>query len=250
MSRPEACFICDATEECECRRCIVCTRTRLAEYEPQTCNACIGRCISHLHDIQTLAQHLPAEAGEHANDPLPGGNSLVMLGPGSVGRDDLCLGDNAVNADPPVLAYELGRWEDDWRRTHHEPAAQHPMGIDSAAAYLRANTAWAAQWHPAFDEYAADLRRWRAVLISTLQVGVKPDRYVECLTCNGARLERAFTQPQPCTHPGPHRPTCDQGGRRDTWTCPRCGDTYTESRYWLAVEEALIQVHRWKEAAT
>lgn len=232
------------------RRCVVCLRRRLQEDEPQTCRECIVRVKQHLADIRGLWEHLPAEAHAHWEDcSLPGGTALVMMGPGSAGREDALLGDSAVDADPPSLPYELGQWEDDWRREHGHPAAVEIMSVQGASTYLKAQVVWAAQWHPAFDEFAADLRRLRSALISVTQAGRRNQRTdVVCLSCGEEVLEREFWEPKPCTHPrgGKHRESCDQGGRRDWWVCPRCGEVHDQERYSLALG-ASVQAQREHE---
>jgi len=233
------------------RRCIVCLRRHLQEDEPQTCRECIIRVKQHLNDIRGLWIHLPAEAHAHWEDcSLPGGSALVMMGPGSAGTHDALLGDLATDADPPSLPYELGQWEDDWRREHGHPAAVAIMTVEGAAAYLGTHTTWAARWHPAFDEYAADLRRLRAALIAVTQAGRRSQRSdVTCLGCGQSELEREFYVPRPCDgkHGGKHRESCDQGGRRDWWVCPRCGEIYDQERYALAAGET-VKGQREREA--
>lgn len=276
------------TDTAPARRCVVCRRPRLREHEPQTCSDCVARSRQHLDDIAGLARHLPAEALQHPTAPIPGGTSTVLLAGGSTGaqwagRDaerplvpnnpwtgrtstwpalGECVGDPPPTAtkprpsgndnlpdDPPSLAHELGGWEDAWRREHQHPAASWVMTIPTAIGYLRANIGWAAQWHPSFDEFAADLLRLRGALIAVTRAGRKPDRTVTCMHCREDRLERPFNPPRPCRHvlPVPRLlvPTAAAGGWR--WAGP--GEQVAGWRYPTRLEyEARTElVEAWHE---
>lgn len=248
------CRSCELPEDqCQCRRCIVCTRRKLVDAEPQTCWECAARIKQLLEDIHGLWLHLPEEALAHPVGEIPGGSALVILGPGSRGRYDALLGDEATDADPPALAYELGQWEDVWRQDHGHPAARLPMSVSAAVGYLAGNLSWAAQWHPAFDEFAADLRRLRSAMASVMQVGRRNQRSeATCLDCGAAALEQEFAPPRPCRHGrGEHVEWCDQGGRReDLWICSACGSKYDSERIALAAGETITEERRHESHGT
>jgi hypothetical protein len=232
------------------RRCIVCHRAELAEHEPQTCRHCEQAALTDLARIRALHVVLTAEleAGRYGEpqapstsargdgNALPGGDVLVMLSPGSRGTADRLQGDPAIDADPPAVAYELGSWEDDWRREMGIPAAGTAATVASSAAWLSANLGWAARWHPAFDEFAADLRHLVARLTAATSTGTGDQRAgVSCTAC-GKPLVHRTRPPAPCRHePGQHRSGCDQGGREDDFWCPRCRTLVTGERRMLAL---------------
>lgn len=119
-------------------------RTRLGVDEASTCRACVADTRAHLAAITAAYRVLPAlldglgsnapqpSRGRTAERPLPGGDVLVLLGPGSsaierlraylAGQDPDWDQDDRP-ADPPSVAYELERWVSDWRRLRREDAA-------------------------------------------------------------------------------------------------------------------------------
>lgn len=131
--------------------------------------------------------------------------------------------------DPQSVAQVLTSWEDDWRHTRGEPASSMPAHstarvVHAAAGYLEVHTRWAAQHHPAFDEYVHDLQ----ALHSRLERATGRDQRIvraeaECFGCGADALVRELTD----------------RGYEDRWTCRRCGETYDWSRYLLAVSGRL-----------
>jgi hypothetical protein len=223
------------------RRCVVCHHAELADDQPQTCPRCVDRVRADLAAVVRLHGVLDAEitgrAGAAATRPTRGSDPdtplsalLCLLGPGSNARDR-----DAQPDDPPSVAWTLASWEDDWRHIHRHAAATGPATVTSAAAYLDANHTWAANWHPAFPEYAADLTGLLGHLRTATRTGtdgLKLEGW--CFAC-GHTLVRDYAPAQPCRHPGDHTDRCDQGGLRDHARCVGCGAHYTAARYTLAL---------------
>lgn len=120
-----------------------CCDHQLAEDEPQTCRACVGKVRADLHAITNSYALLPllmAEAaltsnaprrdqGRSNERPMPGGVFQTLLAKGSAGAAGLYLylrgenphwGQDDVPGDPPSVSYELFSWVTDWRRTRRE----------------------------------------------------------------------------------------------------------------------------------
>jgi hypothetical protein len=226
---------------------------RLGLDELATCRACVADVRTALDAIETahallpgllvgLGSNAPNPAGRGGNErPMPGGDVLVLLGPGS-GADNQRRADRARrlagkpggdvwgrddrDGDPPSVAWELGRWEDDWRRIRGEPAAPGPPSVPAAVVYLHGRVAWAAGHHDAFPDFAADMNLLRRRLEVVTGTCDRPERAdVPCLDC-GADLERRWT----------HQ------GLDDEWTCCRCRRAYDQRAYLLAVRATLEKV--------
>lgn len=221
-----------------------CCRHRLGVDELATCRACVADTRAHLGAVEHVYALLPAlldslgsnapqpGRGRVAERPMPGGDVLVLLGPGSAaaarlraflaGADPDWDGDDRP-ADPPSVAHELGRFEDDWRKVRGEPAATGPATVPGAAAYLHSRLAWAASHHAGFAEFGLDLRALRRRLEQAAGLGDRPERAgVPCFDCGGD-LERRYG----------HK------GREDDWTCRRCRRVYDQVSYLLAVRASL-----------
>lgn len=208
--------------------CLVCGRS-LTSTELRTCESCVAEVRRLLVEVVQLFALLPMTLGHpvgarydadspHGGSderPLPGGDALVMLGPGSMAAGALGL-----PSDPPAVAAELGGWEDDWRSTRREPAADCEATVAGAAAYLSDRAGWSASHHDAFDEFVTDLRRITARLRDATAMSDRPQLGVPCFDC-GADLRRAYGE--------------------DDYRCPRCRRTYDEASYWLAVRANLEQ---------
>lgn len=267
--------------------CCICHRSLDQEVE-QTCPGCVTRVRERLADILVLYALLPAEL-EHGRAET----ALVMSAPGGQAQaihvtvpDGMSWAEFVdahpdwwhttahglqLPTDPESVSQTLGQWEDDWRGlrgtrpipvdgpTVNLAAGRNTWTVSGATAYLNINLTWAADNHPAFAHFAADVRRLHRRLENVTATGDRPDRdEVDCFDCGQERLEREFAPANPCPHkppmapwppspPGPWRfdaiaherqwragHSCDQGGRRDLYVCAACGRRYTPAEYWLA----------------
>lgn len=235
--------------------CVVCARD-LSATELQTHERCIGRVRADLFAIVDayrllpetlghLSSNAPRDRSRSSERPLPGGEALAMLANGSPAKARLRaylsldrkerarygfdrleseLDQDDQPSDPLSVAYELGRWEDDWRIVRSEPAAEYLMAVETASVYLNRNMGWAGQWHFAFDEFASDLRGMRYRLEAVCGTSNRSVRAaVSCFDCGDDALERQYG---------------DQG-LDDDWTCRTCGRIYDQASYWLAVRAKL-----------
>lgn len=202
--------------------CVVCLGS-LEPTELQTCLGCLASVRRLMAEIVDLFAMLPETLGHpkgamldpdsvtSAKDrPLPGGDALVMLGPGGRGPCE--------PSDPPAVAFELGTWEDDWRHCRREPAADCDATVISAVSYLSRNAGWAAEHHTAFDEFAGDVRRMHHRLEVATAMDDRPQVGVPCFEC-GADLRRRLGE--------------------EHYACPRCRREYDDASYWLAVRAQL-----------
>ena len=241
----------------DARRCIVCHHRELADDEPQTCRRCVQHARTTLGWVARLFPLLRVEIeGRAGRAPTPGGRRssdgaapvafaelLSLMGPGSDGGAH-----DATADDAPSVAWELSRWEDDWRSVMGRPGAPCAPSVVSAHDFLAVNLSWAANWHPAFGEFVGDVRRLLGRLRSALQMMDNPlPMGADCFEC-GDRLVRDYAPPQPCSHPGEHASSCDQGGLRDHVRCEGCGTIYTPPQYALALAAAL-QAAKGEDAA-
>src|SRR4051794_25594581 len=110
-------------------RCVVCAGN-LEPTELQTCLRCLAKVRVHLVRVERLFAALPsllanlgaasaldsvlARGGDEAT--LPGGDLLVLLGPGSSAHD-------GHPSDPPAVAFELWTWAEDWSEIRRETSA-------------------------------------------------------------------------------------------------------------------------------
>lgn len=243
MGVNDACRDCGG-EECH-RPCAICSRHRVNVTDLQTCFDCATEVRRDLQRIVDLYATLPDYLGHPAairldqrrgsGEPaLPGGDPLVLLGPGGdagnrrraylAGLDDAFDQDDR-DADPVSIAYALASFEDDWRKVRKEPAASDRETVAGASAYLHRRHDWAAQHHPDFVEYAAELAKLRRHLERVTRTSDAPERVnATCLDC-GERLQRKMT---------------DRGFSDDA-NCPACGRIYTQQEYWLACRVFLQQ---------
>lgn len=268
--------------------CVVCHRS-LGDIEPQTCLPCLADTRQRLAEVVDSYAMLPENldkmpsssdwrrTGPRSDEaPLPGGDALGLLSPGSAGRwasGDVHAADN-LPADAPSVAFELSRWEDDWREWRDEPAADEPANVVSAVGYLTRNLGWASDHHPAFDEFATDVRRLLSRIQTATATAERDDTGAACHTC-GVDLRRAYGEPKPCHHERPAQglqwlgnryekreemedrlaaweakhQRCQQGGLEDSWKCPRCLRVYTDEQYRLAVAAEMQmrkdEAHYW-----
>lgn len=246
----------------------------------QACESCLTDSRWLLSGIHTLWGVLPAQLGhltsgwdkQPSNDTnMPGGDALVLMGPGGTGRSE--TGTTWKAGDPQSVAFALTTWQDDWLHTRGEPAAQGVgnRALTAAVTYLNTNTRWAAQHHPAFAEYLQDLRELHARLLGVHSLAdASHVGQGRCFDCDRA-LRRESVVTSICDHerplPEPERvwdpkrgkagewvrintaaevqakhaaalrrweathAACDQGGLSSYWTCPKCKRSYTDREY-------------------
>lgn len=242
---PEGCRHC-GDQECT-KPCLVCGHHRHNILDLQTCFECATEVRRDLQRIVDLYATLPDYLGHPAairldqlrgsGEPvLPGGDPLVLLGPGGdagnrrraylAGLDDAWDQDDRAS-DPVSVAYALASWEDTIRKVRREPAASDRETVTGASAYLHKRHDWAAQHLDVFDEYARDLRRLRQHLERVTRTGDQPEPVnATCLSpdCLGQqRLYRRLT---------------DQGFDDNAY-CPACGREYGPREYLLAARAFL-----------
>ncbi len=245
---------------CERRHCRTCGTWHLDTTELQTCIRCVGATARAIRATVTYAALLPDQAIHgRSSDPhgelIPGGDALVMLVGGSehaTGKRARYGADNGPAAysypsDPTPPLVTLATWEDDWRHVRRlEPAG--PADMTSCARFLLDNLAWAAQHHPAFDQFANEMRGAAYTLEAVLHTGERDEvaPIARCIRCeHPPRLRATYADPhhQPTTldiNLQIGKPTLDQGGRRDYWTCPKCHEVYSPADYVLATEQAMM----------
>lgn len=226
--------------------CIACGMSLPVE-QPQTCLPCIAAVRRRLDGVVELYGRLPElldrlssgsdwrDKGSRSDDTrLPGGDVLALLAGGSEGRywagRGVTINDN-LPSDPPSVAFELSRWEDDWRQLRGEVAATSMPDVATAASYLARRMTWAADRHPAFGEFSTDIRNLHIRLEQATGVTDRPETGAPCMDC-GAFLERRWTD----------------NGLADEWVCPRCHRQYADAAYWLAVRAGLELEREQREA--
>lgn len=216
--------------------CILCGQSLPTE-DVRTCLPCIADTRRRLQAVADTYALLPEfrvrvsspsdwrRSGPRSDEPpLPGGDPLVMLAGGSKGRSqdrgvqwagglDFSHAEDEHESDAPSVANELGSWEDDWRTTRGEPAAEHGATVMSALGYLMPRLSWAAETHDAFDEFATDLRRLLSRLETATATDERADSGAACIDC-GTDLQRGYADPKPCGHDRPTQELMILGYRR------------------------------------
>ena len=176
-----------------------------------------------------------------------------------------------AGADAPSVLGVLVREEDDWRAEFgHGPAHGGTVRGDATVAgclgYLRRWFDLAAQTHPGFDSFAAEIRQLRSRLEWTLgEVDAPKVSPAECFDCGGTLLRayRPLTLPVQARmraaaawiargEPARARASLagsDVEGLADDWTCARkaCGRVYDQESYLLALRAHVAeQVADWR----
>lgn len=240
---------CKGCLPCEANHCVECGYRHLDTGQRQTCVFCRAAVGSDIRTIVAYARLLPSHAlvGQHPEPrgelPMPGGDALVML----LGGSENATGIRArIGFDPGPKAYSyqtdptpplltLATWEDDWRTILNNPTKRRAT-YATTSAFLLAHLPWAAQNHPAFSQFADELRTTVGALERALHAGERDDLGPPCMYCkNPPRLRRTYATPTPGR--------ADQGGRREDWVCPKCRMTYDEAAYGKA-EESYLQSKR------
>lgn len=228
--------------------CTVCTGP-LATGQVQTCTGCVARYRADLAGItdayamlaDVAATPSPAWRPDHrrsGEQPIPGGDAMVMLAPGGAGSDqptrrgDRSHAADEWRSDPPSVIATLSTWEDDVRSVLGDPPAGRATLVQTVG-YLSRVADRAAQHHPAFGELAAETRR----LLRQIERAAGTDVAV-------------VESPAPCLDTGwgrrcggRLRKEATDSGMPDEWTCARCGRRYSDVEHRLAVRAL------WEEAA-
>lgn len=220
--------------------CIICGRP-LDEYEPQTCYRCYHQVRALIGDIVALYAELPDVIGhltglrssampseKHPTPGMPGGDALVMMGPGSEGRADNSR--TVRDGDPHSVSGILGAWEDAWRAERRETGAPQLATVKTAAAYLLGHVQWASNTSPGFKDFARDLQHLKGRMrVVTGQISPPVRSDARCLgdDCDG-RLEQHWT---------------DAGLSPDR-TCPTCQQVYAPAQYRMALKAHLLDENR------
>lgn len=213
----------------EPRACIVCHHTGLGDGERQAHADCVTRVRWDLIAVEQMYALLPvamaARAGAAAplepsgvrsdDEPIPGGDALVLLAVGSNGgaQARAILADQAAEhaddeyaSDPPSVLQTLASWEDDWRSPDvlDLPVRDHAT-VSGCAVFLHRGLSYMAQNHAAFDEFARDIHQLRKTLEQATKSGYPRDRAaIACPKCGG-RLRKRYVKPDADEVPHPKR---------------------------------------------
>lgn len=202
------------------------------------CETCLTRARADLAGIVLMYDELPRHLGHpksqvydqspHGNDgpPLPGGDGLVLLGPGSAGLSDDDV--TSLDGDPVSVAFELDWWERAWRETRGDDFDPTPMSMAAvvrhASAYLEVHARWAANSHAGFETFARDLRRLHGLLErATARADAHEVAEAECMSCGG-ELVREVRPRKP--NDKPRRKGTEDEGYQSGYTCQQCGRVY------------------------
>lgn len=142
-------------------RCAVCQRRFLAEHERQTCGICIGNIRADLAELIEGYALLRPE-GTHSLTLLGDGTMQHVVWSGSMG-----LHDWSWDSDPLPVLPALTSWEDFIRE--HYKVTKRPSNptLSEVTSWLTQNLDTRleiAQTFPAFDEFAAEVRKHRSAV--------------------------------------------------------------------------------------
>lgn len=239
MSEPDRDLRCPAVVDdrrCDHRDTPDCIRSHAADSGHPTCRLCAWplryatdvtceRCVRSVRDDLDAIWRETGDLQDRVDDGAWTGGwlaPLTMLGDGSIrgGGED----DHVRYRDPfPVVAL-LEAWDRDWREEFGHPRPSYkPLGhpdrqlarvLADVVAYLRTWLWLAAKTHPAFDEFAADLRGLRSRV-----------EHVALLACD------PVSAPIPCVCGGRLEQRFDASGRSDDRVCRDCGTTFDAEAY-------------------
>lgn len=234
----------------------------LREDEVTTCLACINRARRVLREIEELYAQLPDairtltgisydRSGPVHGDglPLPGGDALVMLAPGTLDgvrpsrRGDREHAKDQLPDDPQSVSAVLANLENDWRARRGDPAASYEPGVARCAEYLRRHMTWAAERHELFVEQR-ELLDWLHTRLEVVTgTSTRPVPVgAPCMHCGGRIVRRwkPGSKREDGTGEGSTRLGRQDEGLSDEMVCEGCGTTWEhDASYRLAQRGAL-----------
>lgn len=235
--------------------CSCCGRSLAQDDPAMACESCLAETRGVLSGIVTMWAELPrhlghARAQRYDGGPrggeehhLPGGTVFALLAPGSAGGAPRRLTPLDVERgldgrehrvdnqpeDTPSVAFALTQWEDDWRHVRGDDSSDLPPSstaavVRAAAHYLEVHARWAANQHPAFDEFADDLRALHTRLEVATHRRRTPTRAgASCFDCGGDLVRQVDP---------------DSGLEDDHVTCGTCRRQYDPAAYRMALKAA------------
>lgn len=224
----------------------------LRDDEVTTCLRCINDGRRVLREVEELYAALPDAVATltgisydrsgpaHGEDPVPGGDALVMLGGGKFGgvtwgrptrKDPEGSFEHLQDqwaSDPPSVSAVLAELEDDWRHARGDGPAPYEPSVARCADYLRRHMTWAAQVHEPWVEQRA-LLGWLHVRLEVVTgTSTRPEPVgAPCMHCGGRIVRRWL--------PGSHGDDAVDGATRlgreheglaDEMVCEGCGTTW------------------------
>ena len=226
---------CQGCQPCPTPHCDTCEKY----HAEGTCVLCLGLARANLRQVVRLMDRLSTEAQQGTRafkigTAIPGGDALVMAGPGADAlgmmrqlahrlANDLDVSHtwDELRGDPRPPEAVLLDWEEAWR-AHLDQRTTEPATVDGAVSYLSEHMRTMAQLHT-FPTFARDMARLVRQLEDVLHEGKRDEvSRVPCLDC-GARLVKVYGD------------TEDQ----DHHVCPRCSQRYDAGRYQRAKHQHL-----------
>ena len=212
--------------------CLLCRRDTDTDLAPDLHPHCVGTVRRHLIAVEQatplLALELwfrgapatPPDPTPRASDqdPLPGGDILVLLGPGSTGWHS-----DPIDVDSIIGVLE--KYDTSWHIAFGEPAAMTPATITRCTLYLLRRLQKAADNLPQelFAEFARDIRKQHTRIESVLRDGPQYSP-VPCIYCEKRTLQ-------------PMAPLAN--GHVYEYRCDHCHRPYTWEQFWQAFRQQL-----------
>lgn len=238
---------CDGCQPCPERHCQVCGRTHVTSEgrgTDQTCADCLGVARDDLGLIADMSARMLAEAMRRSVNS----DAAMLAGPAADyetwQRRRRLIVDAAVFADEGsdehrrlvALAEDcrdekhplwvLGTW-DFLVREHLDQPTDERVTVAKSAAYLDGHlTRLAHDEGFDFAELSRDLRGCRGYLEDVLSEGEREERGAPCPTCGRSALVKHYGDTE----------------ADDRWTCPRCGQWWTERDYRAKVAGTYVAV--------
>lgn len=203
-----------------------------------------------LREIGRMYGNLHHQAHADADNPeIPGGDAMVMLGPGAdieafgymqlsalMGRIE--ADSVALDAIEPPLSF-LASWVDSIREQRGQDASERRATIQGELLYLSKALDWMTQldedgapWWVELDDFATQLHNVRKALERVLHDGEQRDiGGAPCLTCGSDLLKIWGIDPG-----------------TDRYRCHTCERWYTVTEYDLAVHQAYLVNAEWLTA--